>query len=235
MQAGGVDIYFIHPDHLDTPRALVNANDQPIWLWDSAPFGDTAANEQPTAGIPNFTFNLRFPGQQYDRETGTHYNYHRDYEAGTGRYVQSDPIGLEGGFSSFSYGNSTPTSIIDPLGLKGLKLRVLKWWKPEEKAYGRAKINCLKRAAKDQRLFKRPVIRTGTAASHYTTASGKTVAPGDEVDHLIDLQLGGCETWGGNLFPTSKRVNRSFGAQIGNQLRSTPINTLITDVSVRRK
>jgi len=71
MQAGGVDIYFIHPDHLDTTRAVVNANDHLIWLWDSAPFGDTAANEQPTAGLPNFTFNLRFPGQQYDRETGT--------------------------------------------------------------------------------------------------------------------------------------------------------------------
>jgi len=116
MQAGGVDIYFIHPDHLDTPRALVNANDQPIWLWDSAPFGDTAANEQPTGGLPNFTFNLRFPGQQYDRETGTHYNYFRDYEAGSGRYVQSDPIGLWGGIASFSYVNSDPVSNYDPLG-----------------------------------------------------------------------------------------------------------------------
>jgi len=117
MQAGGVDIYFIHPDHLDTPRALVNANDQPIWLWDSAPFGDTAANEQPTAGLPNFTFNLRFPGQQYDRETGTHYNYFRDYEAQTGRYVQSDPLGLWDGNATFAYVASSPTDTFDPYGL----------------------------------------------------------------------------------------------------------------------
>jgi len=118
MHAGGVDIYFIHPDHLDTPRALVNANDQPIWLWDSAPFGDTAANEQPIAGLPNFTFNLRFPGQKYDRETGTHYNYFRDYEPGTGRYVQSDPIGLWGGINSFAYVWNGPLSSSDFLGLR---------------------------------------------------------------------------------------------------------------------
>ena len=87
------------------------------WLWDSAPFGDTAANEQPTAGLPNFTFNLRFPRQQYDRETGTHYNYFRDYEAGSGRYVQSDPVGLFGGFDSFSYVDGSPTDLFDPDGL----------------------------------------------------------------------------------------------------------------------
>ena len=101
----------------DTARVIVNANNQKVWLWDSAPFGDTAANEQPTAGIPNFTFNLRFPGQQYDRETGTHYNYFRDYEAQTGRYVQSDPIGLWGGFDTYTYVGSRAPFISDPLGL----------------------------------------------------------------------------------------------------------------------
>jgi len=88
------------------------------WLWDSAPFGDTAANEQPTAGIPNFTFNLRFPGQQYDRETGTHYNYFRDYEAGSGRYVQSDPVGLAAGINSFAYVSASPLLLFDHDGLK---------------------------------------------------------------------------------------------------------------------
>ena len=116
--AGGVDIYFIHPDHLDSPRALVNANDQLIWRWDSSPFGDTDANEQPTAGITTFVFNLRFPGQQYDREIGTHYNYFRDYEAGIGRYVQSDPIGLEDDASLFSYAGCDPISYVDAVGEK---------------------------------------------------------------------------------------------------------------------
>ena len=88
------------------------------WLWDSAPFGDTAANEQPTAGIPNFTFNLRFRGQQYDRETGTHYNYFRDYEAQSGRYVQSDPVGLAGGMATFTYVSNSPLDASDYFGLR---------------------------------------------------------------------------------------------------------------------
>jgi len=101
----------------DTARVIVNANNQKVWLWDSAPFGDTAANEQPTGGLPNFTFNLRLPGQQYDRETGTHYNYFRDYEAGSGRYVQSDPVGLRAGMGTYGYTEGDPLSWFDPVGL----------------------------------------------------------------------------------------------------------------------
>jgi RHS repeat-associated protein len=60
---------------------------------------------------------LRFPGQQYDAATGLHYNYFRDYEPGTGRYVQSDPIGLLGGMTTYSYGDSNPLLLSDSLGL----------------------------------------------------------------------------------------------------------------------
>lgn len=57
------------------------------------------------------------PGQYFDAETGTHYNYFRDYEAGTGRYVESDPIGLLGGVSTFSYALGNPLSHKDARGL----------------------------------------------------------------------------------------------------------------------
>ena len=43
------------------------------------------------------TISLRFAGQVFDADTGLHYNYFRDYDPWTGRYIQSDPIGLEGG------------------------------------------------------------------------------------------------------------------------------------------
>ena len=52
-------------------------------------------------------------------ETNTHYNYFRDYDSQTGRYVQKDPIGLEGGINMYAYVENRPTMMVDPLGLKG--------------------------------------------------------------------------------------------------------------------
>jgi RHS repeat-associated protein len=79
-------------------------------------FGDT------TVEVNTITNNLRFPGQYYDAETGTHYNYFRDYDPSTGRYVQSDPIGLEGGLNAFGYVGGDPINIMDVFGLQGKRL-----------------------------------------------------------------------------------------------------------------
>jgi RHS repeat-associated protein len=48
---------------------------------------------------------------------GLRYNYFRDYDAVTGRYVESDPIGLRGGPSSYGYAFANPLAYTDPLGL----------------------------------------------------------------------------------------------------------------------
>ena len=68
-----------------------------MWLADYEPFGQVSL---PVATVSN---NLRFPGQYFDEETGLHYNYFRDYDPGIGRYVQSDPIGIDGGLSLYGY------------------------------------------------------------------------------------------------------------------------------------
>ncbi|MDP2815469.1 MAG: RHS repeat-associated core domain-containing protein, partial [Rectinemataceae bacterium] len=110
---------------LGTPRQITDSTNQIVWRWDSPdPFGNALPDENPDNGKGKrggvFEFNLRFPGQYYDRETGRHYNYFRDYEPGTGRYTTSDPIGLKGGMNRYTYVGGNPLSFIDPLGLAGV-------------------------------------------------------------------------------------------------------------------
>ena len=62
------------------------------------------------------------PGQYFDAETGLHYNYFRDYDPKTGRYIEPDPIGLNGGMNLYGYILANPLNAIDPYGLEILDL-----------------------------------------------------------------------------------------------------------------
>ena len=120
VTAGEVQgIFFIHADHLGTPRLIADEQQRTVWRWDNdEPFGDNPPDEDPGKTGQRFEFNLRFPGQYFDKETGLSYNYFRDYDPGAGRYVQSDPIGLAGGVNTYSYVEGNPLSSSDFLGLR---------------------------------------------------------------------------------------------------------------------
>jgi RHS repeat-associated protein len=121
MVKGG-QLYYVETDHLGTPREVIQpgtttASDTLVWKWDyfasNSAFGENAPSPQ------TVTMNLRFPGQYFDAETGLNYNYFRDYEPGTGRYVESDPIGLKGGNNTYGYAKEDPLKYFDRLGLYG--------------------------------------------------------------------------------------------------------------------
>lgn len=118
VNAASATIFYIYPDHLKTPRAITNEAATKVWSWDNVdPFGANAPNEDPDGDSNKFVFNLRFPGQYFDKETNTHYNYFRDYDPGQGRYVESDPVGLAGGINTYGYVSGNPIGSIDKRGL----------------------------------------------------------------------------------------------------------------------
>ena len=104
---------YVHADALGVPRALVDATGAIFWQWDYAnnPFGEQA----PTS--TGYEFNLRFPGQYFDAESGLNYNHHRYYEPAMGRYLQHDPAGLSAGPNPYAYVSGRPMASIDPAGL----------------------------------------------------------------------------------------------------------------------
>ncbi|WP_172425046.1 RHS repeat-associated core domain-containing protein [Vandammella animalimorsus] len=105
--------HYIHSDHLGTPQIATDKNGQQTWAQVSEAFGKATISANASTEI-----NIRFPGQYYDQETGTHYNFHRDYDPSTGRYLQSDPIGLNGGVNLFSYVEQSPLNNMDIYGLQ---------------------------------------------------------------------------------------------------------------------
>ncbi|MFG9024108.1 RHS repeat domain-containing protein, partial [Pseudomonas aeruginosa] len=110
-KVGNPTLLYLHGDHLDTPRLATDASGQIAWQWQSDAFGRGEALSQGSTQV-----NLRFPGQYYDAESGLHYNYFRDYDPQTGRYVESDPIGLRGGLNTYGYVMGNPLRYIDPTG-----------------------------------------------------------------------------------------------------------------------
>jgi len=111
-------LYFIHVDHLNTPRLVADAIGTTVWRWDQVePFGDSPANDDPDGNSVAFEIPLRLPGQYFDKETNLHYNYFRDYDPAIERYIQSDPIGLRGGVNTYAYVGGNPVGQSDRLGL----------------------------------------------------------------------------------------------------------------------
>jgi RHS repeat-associated protein len=115
--ADPVQVYMIHADHLNTPRVITDSTGAPVWLWrNQNAFGDNPPDEDPDGDGIQFKYNLRFAGQYFDAETSLHYNYFRDYEPQSGRYLSSDPIGLAGGLNTYGYALQNPLSFNDPTG-----------------------------------------------------------------------------------------------------------------------
>jgi RHS repeat-associated protein len=137
-----VDVYYVHPDHLGTPRVVTrsvaannattgpNAINKQVWTANTDPFGTSLGNSAPNENpqlvsgtatqvqAATFRLNLRFPGQIADAETGKADNWNRLYDSTGGRYTTSDPIGLtSGSLTAFGYVDAMPMRRTDRTGL----------------------------------------------------------------------------------------------------------------------
>ncbi|WP_352498955.1 RHS repeat-associated core domain-containing protein, partial [Mesorhizobium sp. M0030] len=108
------DVFYILNDQVSQPQKMLYGSPAAVaWQRVAGIFGNTVS--QPvgaTSANPQ-----RFPGQQEDPTSALYYNYFRDYDPATGRYIEPDPIGLNGGINLYTYVEGNPTRRVDRFGL----------------------------------------------------------------------------------------------------------------------
>ncbi|NOX91973.1 MAG: RHS repeat protein [Gammaproteobacteria bacterium] len=112
FQKSSGQYYYYQNDVIGTPQKLINSSGSTVWSADYYSFG--LASVSATSTVQN---NLRFPGQYFDQETRSHYNWNRHYDPSTGRYFTIDPLGLNGGVNTYLYAKANPVTYIDDTGL----------------------------------------------------------------------------------------------------------------------
>ncbi len=105
---------YFHCDQIGIPREMTDREGKLLWFGDYFGWGKLKSETNITGAHQPF----RLQNQYFDKETGLHYNFFRYYEPDAGRFVNQDPIGLDGGdnFYQFRFDSINWT---DELGLRG--------------------------------------------------------------------------------------------------------------------
>jgi len=111
------ELYYVHHDATAVPQAVTDKSGRLVWAARYRVFGLAQVAVNPDGNGAAFEFNLRLPGQYFDAESSTHYNYFRTYDPYLGRYLQPDPLGAEHGMNLYAYVDNNPVQFNDPLGL----------------------------------------------------------------------------------------------------------------------
>ncbi len=123
--------YYIFTNQIGVPIRVEDDAGRSCWTARIDPYGRAQLGRESTLEMP-----LRFPGHFQDPETGLHYNRFRYFSPELGRYMQSDPAGLEGGINLYAY-PVDPLTGADIDGLAGRGRRGATATKPSSRASGR--------------------------------------------------------------------------------------------------
>ena len=116
--SGSKQTVYLASNHVGQTVLAWNSAGSAIYERVQTPFGETMGEFAYQFGASAFAVPVRFPGQYFDAESGFSQNWHRDYDSSLGRYLQSDPIGLEGGANTYGYVNQNPVMGVDSDGLQ---------------------------------------------------------------------------------------------------------------------
>ena len=105
--------HYFYSDQVGIPREKTDNHGNLLQYGEYTAWGRLKKDERVYKGAHQ---PFRLQNQYADRETGLHYNFFRYYEPDVGRFVNPDPIGLEGGENLYSFAPNA-NIWVDPLGL----------------------------------------------------------------------------------------------------------------------
>jgi RHS repeat-associated protein len=104
-------LYYVFTNHLGCTEQVTDTRGTAVWSARISPYGAAEIEIGHDFHQP-----LRWPGHFHDAETGLHYNRFRYYDPSLGRYLQSDPAGIDGGTNLYAY-TTNPLREVDVRGL----------------------------------------------------------------------------------------------------------------------
>ena len=104
---------YFHCDQAGIPREMTDKDGNLVWFGNYTGWGRLKEETRVTDSAYQ---PFRLQNQYADRETGLHYNFFRYYEPDAGRFVNQDPIGLDGGDNLYWFALNMQ-EWVDPLGL----------------------------------------------------------------------------------------------------------------------
>lgn len=239
--SGGTVRYY-HSDHLASPRADSDGSGQLVGTRHFMPEGTPSGTDGVQERIVNWA------GYEKDPNELTHTMGARSYYNGWGRFFTPDPA--RDGWNLYSYAYNNPLVYVDPTGTTGEATQpavmgtcginmscppkqTLSNWSLESELEAQENMKNTQRTIGAQRglVSNNQTPRSGTLRAQWEAVMGP-VPEGWEVDHIIDLQLGGADDLS-NAQLVRKPVNRSSGARTGNALRGVPKGAQITSVKFR--
>jgi RHS repeat-associated protein len=110
MNRAGQDYYYSQ-DGLGSVTGITDISQNMVHSFSYDEYG--TPNSASSVGNP-----FLFTGREFEGETGLYFYRARYYDPKLGRFVASDPIGLNGGNNLYAYVENNPVNFIDPLGLQ---------------------------------------------------------------------------------------------------------------------
>ncbi len=113
QRTGEGEVKYFHTDHLGTTQAMTDASQTPEPRIVYTAFGEVINTSSPPD--TRYLYIGKEGYESFDAVPIIHLG-ERWYEPGTGRFLQRDPLGIDGGINVYAYAENKPMVLVDPHG-----------------------------------------------------------------------------------------------------------------------